>query len=460
MPQKEFVLSEWVDKLSRCLQELVSYEQRLESELLLLRQRGEMVLGITGNLRHDPTNDIRERVSLYPLWGLDSNTQESNYRREISRKLSNLLEVLLEHPTLRRAVYTSNDQMVLGLDLAVSRTPAHQVIFILQALVEYALEHTPEATSIALADVIGRGETQDLIAYSIMVFRGLHVERRHDFQNGLSIISFDEARQHMSDNLVHSLLGKGTDAGQAPIGAVVSEVRWGPAIVPAGRDFEEDWPAQSETFREDALQLVELMAVAHELPVDSMGWYTIAVERRVEYLLGRIPYIFRVFSDASSSNTTNVIPSTTPVVSADRLSECVQLLSKIPQNDVVLRAALSRIASSLSRSGPHAVSDGIIDVAIALETMYQAGSELTYRLGTWASYFLEESAEDRLATYEKLKAFYKSRSDIVHGRRGGDENALKGGFQVARRTLYRLVLEGGPDGSAEWDQLVIAGGPE
>ena len=460
MPQKQFVLSDWVDKLSYCLQELVSYERRLESELLLLRQQGEMVLGLTGNLRHDPTNDIRERVSLYPLWGLDSNTQESDYRRKISRKLSNMLEVLLEHPTLRRAVYTSNDQMVLGLDLAVSRAPAHQVIFILQGLVEHALEHTPEATSIALADVIGRGETHDLIAYSIMVFRGLHVERRHDFQNGLSIISFEEARQYMSDDSVHSWLREGANAGGVPIGAVVSEVKWGPAIVPVGHDMEKDWPAQSETFREDALQLVEFMAVTHELPVDSMGWHAIAVERPVEHLLGRVPYIFRVLHDTSSSNTTNVIPSTTPAVSEDRLSECAQLLSSMREDDVLLRSALSRIALSLSRSGPHAVSDGIIDVAIALETMYRAGSELTYRLGTWASYFLEESAVDRLATYEKIKAFYKSRSDIVHGRRGGEENALKGGFQVARRTLYRLVLEGGPDSTTEWDQLVIAGGSD
>ena len=239
MPQKQFVLSDWIGKLSGCLQELVSYEQRLESDLLFLRQRGEMALGIPGNTHHQSRDNVRERISLYSLLAPRERYTHSEYRQNISQELSRLLKVLLEHPTFKGAVYDSDDGPVLGLDLGISRVRAHQMVFVLQGLVDYALEHSPEATANALVEMICRGENHDLNSYSIMLFRGLHVERRHDFRGGLSIISFEEARQYMSDSIVHSLLGEGTDAGRGPIGAVVSEVKWGPAIVPAGYDMEE-----------------------------------------------------------------------------------------------------------------------------------------------------------------------------------------------------------------------------
>ena len=47
------------------------------------------------------------------------------------------------------------------------------------------------------------------------------------------------------------------------------------------------------------------------------------------------------------------------------------MLSKMSKDDVLLRLSLSRVASSLSRTGIHAAFDKIIDLAIALEIMYQ-----------------------------------------------------------------------------------------
>ena len=459
MSQNQFDLSDWVDELSACLLDLLTYERLLESEIVLLRQRSEVVLGLQGSVRHDSIGNIRERVSQYSLLALPDTLSDSRYRQDISQKLSTLQDVLLEHPDLERTAYTANDEWVVGLDLGVSRTSAHQMVFMLQGLVDFAVEHTPEETARALAEMMCKGETHDLTSYSIMLFHGLHVERRHDFEGGLSIISFEESRQYLSDSMMRSFLGMGTDAGRGPIGAVVSEVNWGPAFVPTGSDMEAEWPKRSETFRDDALLLIDLLAVTHGLPVESTGRHTTDVEQHVKHLVGQVPYTPRWIRDISGANTLNFDPSTTPAVSEDRLLECQQLLSRLRNDQGRMRLALSRLASSLSRSGRHAAADGIVDAAIALEVMYQVGPpEQTYRLAARTSYFLEESAESRIATSESIKGLYKARSSIVHGGTGDDGGVFEGGFEVARRTLTKLVLEGGPSSFTDWDELVIKGG--
>ena len=243
--------------------------------------------------------------------------------------------------------------------------------FMLRGLVDHAIERTPEATANALAEMIHKGENHALSSYSIVLFRGLHVEGRHAFPGGLSVVSFEEAREYMHEAVVPSLLRGNTDAGRQPIGAVISEEKWGPAIVPAGYDMEGNWPDRSETFREDALLLVDLLALTHELPVVSTGWRTSGVEREVEHLVGRVPYFSRTLRGLPGTYAVNVVSRTTPAFSPDRLSECAQLFSHMREDDVILRLALSRVASSLARTGIHMTFDRIIDLAIALEIMYR-----------------------------------------------------------------------------------------
>ena len=48
----------------------------------------------------------------------------------------------------------------------------------------------------------------------------------------------------------------------------------------------------------------------------------------------------------------------------------------------------------------------------------------------------------------------------MHGGTGDEGDILEGGFEIARRTLTKLVLEGGPSSFSDWDELVIAGGSE
>ena len=263
-------------------------------------------------------------------------------------------------------------------------------------------------------------------------------------------MSFQEAQPYLSDDLVRFMVGRGTDADREPIGALVSEVKWGPAIIAAGCYMEAAWPDRPEIFRDDALLLVNLLAVTHGLPVVSTGTQTQVVNRQIAHLVGLAPPSSPMFRDIPGFNTSNVVPHTTPAVSEDKLSECVQLFSEMPKGDVILRMALSRLASALSRTGMHAALDKIIDVAIALEIMYQLdgsrgiGSQLFRR----ARDLVGQGREDKNWVRRTAESIYRIRGDIVHGRLPADTaQAYLDGLDLAHRTLVHPVRWGRP---SEW----------
>ena len=101
-----------------------------------------------------------------------------------------------------------------------------------------------------------------------------------------------------------------------------------------------------------------------------------------------------------------------------------------------------------------------MDVAIALERMYElGGGEISHKMRTRSSWFLGRDAEDRVRVMESVAEFYRVRSEIVHkGKpRGSAERyreSFDRGFDLAARTLFKLLKEGPP---RSWEELVIAG---
>ena len=458
MTQQEFVLADWVGRLKACLDDLLSYEREVEYALSDLQWRAERALGLSGNTHPDLTLRIRERVGWYSMALRGSPAHDSTYRRDVSARLIGIEGMLLEHPTLRRAMYTSDDELVFGLDLAIERVKEQRVVWMVMGLVDYAVEHTSEAAAEALARMLQSGENQDLTSYSMVLFSGLHVEVKHDVAPGLSVIPWQEARQFMSDMIVSSLLGRSNRIDAAPIGAVVSTVKWGPAIVQQDFDFEANWTAEPDSFRDDALLLIDLIAVSQGSAVRSTGMQYSGVDQQVRRLVGRHP-TFRAFPGMDDISKVSV--PTNPELSVEKFSQATRLFAKMRGKEGGLRSALMRLASSQSREEPNAAEDRIVDVGIALELMFQAGSKVSHRIGERASCFLSKDRDDRLAICQTIKAFYDFRSDIVHGRLNGEieaEDVFEGGFDIAQRTLEKLVLEGGPSTSRDWRKLVKSGG--
>ena len=122
---------------------------------------------------------------------------------------------------------------------------------------------------------------------------------------------------------------------------------------------------------------------------------------------------------------------------------------------------LSRLAEALGRSGQYASQDKILDVAIALERMYEPDSpEVTFKLKARAACFLESDTAERKRVFKEIGNFYTARSAIVHGPKGkkkrtaqSEEEAFDSGFKLARRSLLKLLGEGPAPG--EWDDVIL-----
>ena len=125
-----------------------------------------------------------------------------------------------------------------------------------------------------------------------------------------------------------------------------------------------------------------------------------------------------------------------------------------------LAPVVARLAEALARDGRFAAEDRILDVAIALERMYElGGGEISYKMRTRASWFLGRDSENRVRVKKSIADFYGVRSEIVHNRKKQVSaeryrEAFETGFEIAARTLFKLLKDGPP---GDWEELVIAG---
>ncbi len=445
------VSADWVDRLSQCLQDLVDYERWLESELVDLRRRAERTLGVPDS-RDDRDDRVRERVSGY--WRVRGSRPLADYEygRSVAGKLDRLVDVLLEHPVLAKAVYRDGEgSLAVGLNLGVSLAARHQFTSVLTGLVDHAVEQAPKATADAFARMIQKGEDYDLRCYSIALVRGLHAGRRYDFPDDLSVVPLEEARRYLRDTDIRSMLGAAdTHINRRPVAAVVFERKWGPVFVPAGFDMDElVWHGRPPTFRDDGRLLVDVLSVVHREPMASSETHTAVVERQLHHIVGSNgSYSPRFVRDMLGANTMKIEPVTTPAFSAESLPECERLFVAC-RSDEQLRLALSRLASSLRRTGAHGTFDRVVDIAIALEVMYQLdvsrgkGDQLSRR----ARELIGGDRADLNWIRGTAESTYRARRDIVHDGTLPEnaEQVCENGFDLARRTLLHIVSTGWPE---------------
>ena len=106
---------------------------------------------------------------------------------------------------------------------------------------------------------------------------------------------------------------------------------------------------------------------------------------------------------------------------------------------------MSRLSEALARGEGFADEMRIVDIAIALENMYDLPKrKISPTLQNRASGYLGTDCASRDRIKESVKEFYDARSNIVHGGRGNvtqerNREAFSRGFDIARRTLFKLL---------------------
>lgn len=208
-----------------------------------------------------------------------------------------------------------------------------------------------------------------------------------------------------------------------------------------------------------AAALLDLLAVSHATRVAPLA----ALSNRIDGSAGRLlggeeqsPGFYQSWSADGFSGFDQC-----PEIRAAELAEAQEAFRNRGSTRYERMAPIvTRLSEALSRSGRFATADRVQDVAMALERMYvldenNIGRKLRGRtarlLGT------DAASEERIR--DDVKELYDVRSDIVHNRlhRLTPErvhSAFINGFDIARRSLFKLLREGPPD---EWDAVEEAG---
>jgi hypothetical protein len=132
-----------------------------------------------------------------------------------------------------------------------------------------------------------------------------------------------------------------------------------------------------------------------------------------------------------------------------------QMLEKACSEDPGLMLGLERFTRGIRHSD---VRDYILDLAIALESIIRASSEVTFRFSLYLSLISSDSAKEREAAYQDFKLLYELRCSVAHGDSKGLQkkvNKWKSSKQSiikrARAAVWYYVQFLNLPGRAEWE---------
>ena len=296
--------------------------------------------------------------------------------------------------------------------------------------------------------------------YEITVFRGLLMEGEVGIAPGLDIVSYTRAAER---GLVRNEPpGPANDMPDyAGMGALVlaREMTWDPCLVPpkTSRNMGSNVEPTFTWF--DGHQsgvLFDLLTIVTSHRIQVLSVLTCAPE---------FVDIDPNFGPGSSTGFLHSDHCSKKDLTRNGTEDLRSRLHGWTQFDTDKRAtlelAVSRLATATQRdSWRLGIQDRILDVAIALEVMYQLGRSGRYTLTTRAGHFLADQTNERLRVANRAGALYKTGNAIVHGNveQTREEHAkmaatAEDGTDLARETLWRLLDQGAfPD----WERLIMS----
>ena len=470
MTPHDFRASSWVQRLAQSLATLKNIEDNHRVELTAVSP----VAGTAHEARLFSFFDSpsSRRLSLYhkAAHHKDSSYYRSHYG-ELSAPLNAAKSLLREHPVLNRALGPSDDNDEFRIRITNVGTLI-SLNHIIAGLMSCAINSDYNDVASRLHELLSAEKERPLTGYHISIFRGLRLNDELEFTDGMSIAPFDSIKHFIAPFSLQSVvwdIDRFTRRG--PLGAVRKPFQWEPVIVGLGDELKGNSPFDKE-FPNNANAVVDLLAIAHAAPVMNMMCFEGCVDPQAWALLGEpgmggsayAPQGFPINADLGD----------TPL-SMENFSEAKDIFCRLKDsnNDQTrYESVVSRLARALLRGGKLAAKDKVLDVAIALELMYELDSqELRYKLATRAACFLEKESQKRVETFSKVTKFYDARSSVVHYDKKKENQWKKNpdkynqylaeqfeeGFDLARRTLFKLLREGRP---LDWNELVLSGGSQ
>ena len=379
--------------------------------------------------------------------------------------LKTALDILAEHPALAPVADSSCSARKFAAVIA-DKAEETDLLHILVGLMTRGRDLPTDRFRVAcreLKELLGPNRAGDTVkpnaGLHVVLFHGLRFEAEVSITDDLKIVPFENVREYVDEPLLRPFTPNlAVPRPWEPVGAIVKSFQWHPAFHPSDDKIclDLDWGG---SFREDGERLVELLAITHAAPVVCLVTMHYCVGRMACRLLGQ-PHRRACYTFGQSAHSFDRL-SVSREPCATALDEAKELFRK--RNGPLFRKyepIVARLAEAAARGGRFAVDDRILDVAMALERMYELDQgEIVFKLKTRAACFLESDTAGRTRVFRDVGRFYDARSAIVHNARKKRwskkerEAAFGEGFDVARRSLGKLLREGSP---TDWNEMVIA----
>ena len=300
------------------------------------------------------------------------------------------------------------------------------------------------------------------LGFHVSLLHGLRYEEEFPIDEETRIVPFERIRHYIGEApLIPFSPNLNAPKPWNSLSAIVKPFEWQPEFRPSSQGevhLDTDWGG---SFLQDSERFCALLAISHAAPVVYLTTICYCVHPVASQLLGQWN---RPISQISSPYVHSFDRSSVPQAArADATEDAISLFKeRNNKNFRDLEAIFPRLATAVSRKGRFAREDRILDVVMALERMYSlAQGEISYKLKTRASCYLESTTEARNRVFKEVRKLYDLRSAIVHGSEkkrgtiGEQESTFRAGFEIARRTLFKHLREGSP-ANEDWNDIVIA----
>ena len=465
MKSEEFETGIWIERLARALRGL----SQAQGPFLRDHWRHNPLNRVVVDGRDETPFPLDDLNTIYIFARHGRKVGEREYYAPLRAAMDPVLSLLRSHPTLWRVVgpLIDNDEFWVRMLGHGSLTSLTNVIGGLMARADELSGDGFDAAAgelHALLESDGSGHANTVTGglapgYHVVLFHGLCLEADIDIGGGLSMLPFERVRAFMDEELLKDV---------APdvvrfrdwrlVGAVVRPFQWRPVLRRRG-DLQDTKAEPSGRFARDAQEFLELLAVSHRVPIICLAVVRECLSRSACRLLGQGDNYGGVQWGRPVHRSNSF--ATSPGLRTEALEEARAAYDKRKsQHYREFSPVVARLAEALARDGRFAAEDRTLDIATSLERMYElGGGEISHKMRTRASWFLGRDAEDRIRVMESVRHLYSVRSQIVH--RGKRKESAKGyreafdtGFDIAARTLFKLLKDGPP---GNWEELVIAG---
>ena len=457
---------DWVDHLAQALAEIAEVQQDYQNELNERRRQRERV-GRESPERFPVWDPSRDLHYFYDLACNEEGTYfEQRYHR-LRPALHEAERILGEHPALTGILNPDNRReefRVRILNLG-QRTSRLSLVAGLMCRAKQVREDGFRVAScelntlldLSLDDEAGPVAGNLNMGYHVSVFYGLQFSEQVEIEDGMIIVPLEQTEAFLNRNVLRDVSPSIVRNNKwKSVGAIVKRFPWKPMLLSLDDKTEPDldW---GRSFFDDTEAFIELLSVSHGVPVVNLMSIPLCTDRTASLLLGEPHYHSSMGSKSWVRSFGGLTKS--HQLGRDALNQTKKAFDK-RKSDLYQKSSpvVSRLAEALARKGRFAADDKILDVAIALERMYEPDSpEVNFKLKSRVACFLEADTEGRKRVFKEIGKFYDARSAIVHRRKkkkqtNSKKDVFNTGFELARRSLVKLLDEGTPE---NWDELVL-----